>query len=228
MKSLELLSLSLILIAATDIVLVIAHLIVSGSVSRLGRINMNTRTWVEAREECRRLLLSWLALLCFVQIILLSIGSSIIERDIFVLYSYIADISDQLMISGLWSRLITVLSVMSIFGLLVLLHAIKNIFNYEPQALWTAWGSPIFRQPRKRYFITSHAFLDLCAALCVLMSCSHACYGTDVANIIKLKLVMGFFAILLFAAGTATWIYAVLNWQLRSFRDRAEFRLASA
>ena len=228
MKSLELLAFSLILIPATDIVLVIAHLIVLDSVSRLRRINMETRAWAEARDECRRLLIFWLALLCFVQIVLLSIGSTIIERNIFLLYNYIADIDDQVMIGGLWSRLVTALSVLSLFGLLGLLFAIKQILEYEPQAIRTSWGNPIFKLPQKRYFIIGHAFLDLCAALCVLMSCSHACYGTDVVEIIKIELVMGFFAILLFAAGTATCIYAVLNWQLRSFRDRAEFRWASA
>ena len=224
----ELLAYSLLLIAAMDVVLMIAHLIVLDSVSRLGRINRNTRIFCQGREDCRRLLIIWLTMLCFVQIVLLCIGFSIIARDIFVLYGYIANTEDLASIGNSWSRVTTALGIMSLFVVVILMLAVMHIFDYEPRPLWTAWGSLRFRRPQKRYFITGHAFLNLSAVMCVLMSCSHACYGTDVVKIIKLELVMAFFALFFFAAGTATWIFAVWNWQLRSLRNRAEFRSASA
>ena len=223
MDPLLLLVYSLILIASMDVILVIAHLITMDPLSRLGR-TVGVRNWLQGRHECRCILIVWLTLLCFVQIALLGAGFSAIGRDIFDLYNHLRD-TDRINIGGLWSRLATALSIMSFFGLFVLLHAIKGIFNYQPQTLRMEPRYHTVRLPQRRYFVIGHCLLDLCAILSVLLSCSDAWYGNSAAKIVKIKLIIGFLVILLLASGTAMWAYAVLNWRITSVRDHAELQV---
>ncbi|KAL9117595.1 MAG: hypothetical protein Q9187_005868 [Circinaria calcarea] len=224
MEPLLLLVYSLTLIASMDVILVIAHLITIDPLSRLGR-TVGIRNWLQGRHECRRILIVWLTLLCVIQIVLLSTGFSVIGKDIFVLYNHLRETDDRINIGGLWSQLATALSIMSFVGLFVFLNAIKEIFKYQPQTLRIELRYHTIRLPQRRYFVAGHCLLDLCAILSVLLSCSDAWYGNSAARIIRVKLILGFFAILLLASGTAMCIYAVLNWQLTSIRDRAELQL---
>ena len=194
MEPSTLLTVSLALIAAVNILLLLIYLLTP----RLLWPPELHVDWPRTFAEC-------LIMLCLVQTVLLSVGFGPIARDLHTIYREQIGFDDRRPISLVWDGCVVVIGCSTGVVIIALCLAIHILYRSASMLSHN-------RHVKTRHLWASHFTLDIAAVISVCLSCAGIWKGEGISrgNMI-LALVLSTFAIIAFVVGVAFWIYGVLD-----------------
>ncbi|MCJ1252812.1 hypothetical protein MMC24_000618 [Lignoscripta atroalba] len=196
---------SLLLIAIIDSIMAITYFLTRGVVLHNYR-GLGAAALRYVRNNCVCHLIWWIALVCLVQVMLLSIGFSVIPGDVSELCQFLMDPMSCERVTDLWEKVSIALGFFSLIPATGLFFGIQYLFRRRH-------GMMHWHNFNPWWIITGHTLLDVCAVLSILIACSKGWLlnTKSIEDCFKDIIAMGAAAIVAFEIGFVLCIYGLLS-----------------